>query len=390
MGEFNFLNAIHAIIKKHDDENVQNGFDVSFLQIIGRGHYEVIICNLMAFLLNPKESHRQGNRFLKLFLETINETLKGNDKDEIPVDEEFTVKREEEIENRRRVDIVLISTKRVLPIEVKIDALDQDKQCQDYFEFYKNNYNASQVFYLTINGHKPYIPSSQGDLIVGNNLILLSFRKEILTWLTKCESVCKNASDITPVVKYLINDLKKQIRKFCGLMEDDKMENEILKVVLQNEELALKVHRDMAKLMEVVNKKEEHWRSFCNELCNENANKYRFKQEGADGQNSLTIHLTENIEIDIGELFSSGFIAVKDKKICDTMMNTLKKHDEKFEFADFNGNGRYISKNMQEYFLGVLENKNPVKVYDLLVNHKDVLIQKIGDFVELIYTATNN
>ena len=69
------------------------------------------------------------------------------------------VVREKLIKNNRRIDLFLKVDKKEIPIEVKLYAADQDKQCADYFEYAVD----SPSEYLTLDGHEP-IQESKGNL----------------------------------------------------------------------------------------------------------------------------------------------------------------------------------------------------------------------------------
>jgi hypothetical protein len=107
------------------------GTNINILNVMGKEHDEVIICKLLAFLLNPNEKHGQGNYFLDIFLQSIKEQ-------KIEEDEIFSVITEFPTDESRRIDIVLKSNKRFLPFEVKINAGDQDEQCIHYYNYSKN------------------------------------------------------------------------------------------------------------------------------------------------------------------------------------------------------------------------------------------------------------
>ena len=116
--DFSFLNNIHLIIRRYEEENRMKGTNINILNVMGKEHDEVIICKLLAFLLNPNEKHGQGNYFLDIFLQSIKEQ-------KIEEDEIFSVITEFPTDESRRIDIVLKSNKRFLPFEVKINAGDQ-------------------------------------------------------------------------------------------------------------------------------------------------------------------------------------------------------------------------------------------------------------------------
>ena len=112
--DFSFLDEINKIVNKYEEDNRITGKNINILQIAGKDHNEVVICKLIAFLLNPDEKHSQKEKFLNLFLKKIYEPIVSEDElKSLQIITEFPA-------NRRRIDIVIKSNKRFLPIEVKI------------------------------------------------------------------------------------------------------------------------------------------------------------------------------------------------------------------------------------------------------------------------------
>ena len=108
-----FLENIYSILNKYKEKENKTGNNISILKISSKDHDEVVVCRLIAFLLNPKENHNQDVKFLNLFLEEMGEeTIQQN--------ENFDVITEFPTDQGRRIDIVLKSNKRFIPIEVKI------------------------------------------------------------------------------------------------------------------------------------------------------------------------------------------------------------------------------------------------------------------------------
>lgn len=121
------LNLIKPVVKHDTKQENYNIFKV--LEVSRR---EVILCRFIADLLDPNGSHGLGITPLTIF---VSEVLKRGD---VTVDERyFQVETEYLIDNNRRIDIVIRDVKNniVFPIEVKIDAKDQDAQLSDYYKY---------------------------------------------------------------------------------------------------------------------------------------------------------------------------------------------------------------------------------------------------------------
>ena len=167
--EMNFLK------EKHKKEDLFNGF-MSF----GIGADETKHSRFIGMLLNPKGAHKQGEKFLKLFLEHI-VSIK-----------EFKLKRirvecEKSTFNNRRIDIAIENEDKIIIIENKFWAIDQPRQLIDYFSYGKAIKNSSQhvfMIYLTPYGKPPTIESLGGLDI--KSVICVSYEKQITDWLDSC------------------------------------------------------------------------------------------------------------------------------------------------------------------------------------------------------------
>ena len=120
------------------------------------------------------------------------------------------------------LDLFIETDRQIIPIEIKVEARDQDKQCHRYLQTarQKNKNVPSRLYYLTKDKHKPSPNSLNGEKIFENNLkavgnndgvILVSYQDEILSWLENCSQELKNNNE-----KYLsvqLEFLKDMIRK---------------------------------------------------------------------------------------------------------------------------------------------------------------------------------
>jgi hypothetical protein len=131
--------------------------------------------------LNPHGSHGKGILFLDSFLRNV---LKQDifSEDEM---KSAVITKEELIDNDRRIDIFVRIAGRAFPIEVKLYAKDQDRQCVEYYEYSKRYDAGTVIYYLTLDRHEPS-EDSKGNLNLGENLRLISFADEIVIWLQDC------------------------------------------------------------------------------------------------------------------------------------------------------------------------------------------------------------
>lgn len=167
---------------------------------------EVIMCRFLADLLNPCGSHGYGNLFLNAFLTNI---LKIQIEDKKSVSQAQIVK-EYVIDEKRRIDIVIILKKMFIPIEIKIYADEQESQCFDYYEFAHKYDDKAKVVYLTRFGTMPsiYSRSKADEEISEDNIINISFKRDICNWLLECEK------QVDETVKNMINQYIAAIKSF--------------------------------------------------------------------------------------------------------------------------------------------------------------------------------
>lgn len=372
-----FLENIYSILNKYKEKENKSGNNISILKISGKDHDEVVVCRLIAFLLNPKENHNQDVKFLNLFLEEIGEkTIQQN--------ENFDVITEFPTDQGRRIDIVLKSNKRFIPIEVKIYASDQKEQCVHYYNYSHSNYNAEKVFYLTPYEHMPD-ESSKGDLKLGETLKLITFKEQILNWLENCE---KDNSDYTPMLLELIRELKIAIRKFCGLVENKEMNEELLKEILKNEN-----NLEAAKAIYSVGQEIKPillWENFCNNIEQNTIGDWH--EYAKNEENTLTVYV-EEIDVDFTELFNSIFITstadiskTRRQEIFEKLRNILI--NENFNCGEIDIERGFNVSNTKEFFLRN-GTESQFDLYFLFIYKKEQIIERIKAFISLINEIYN-
>lgn len=143
MNEFSLLYQVKSILEKEELSRKMTGKSFNVFDVLGMRNDEVKITSFIYEFISPQGSHGKKDLYLKLFLKYV---LK------ISMEEEelrtCRVQREYVLDSNRRIDLVISTQNRLIPIEVKIQAVDQPKQCYDYYQVAKN----SCVFYLTLFG----------------------------------------------------------------------------------------------------------------------------------------------------------------------------------------------------------------------------------------------
>ena len=189
---------------------------------------EMGLSKILAFLLDPKEAHGQGDLFLNSFLKYI-EKYNFLAYDNIQVCVEKTTSK------NRRHDIFIegfLNNKRrwIVSIENKLRfASDQEEQLKDYRDDLEGYREVEYcLIYLPVFKEPPSENSIRKneweDLISAKKAILLS-AKDLLDWLD-------NTLIIAPAVKQFIQDLKKFLSE--ELMGNTETNNELVNYLMKN------------------------------------------------------------------------------------------------------------------------------------------------------------
>jgi hypothetical protein len=231
------LEQVSGIIKKYDDLYRKRGLKYNIFKIVGIGEKEVLICRVIADLLNPGGSHYKGGAYLKIFWDLVSPLIeKKTGQGRCPQlnPEKARVSTEYSTDSGRRIDVVIESGNTegqvFIPMEVKIHARDQEDQVPDYAAFSRRKNGADRyipVLYLTLDGGAPE-KAEEGDYIN------LSFAEHILEWLKKCLALPE--TEDTPPVREIIKQLRETIKSLCGHTEEEAMEKEISDLILLSEE----------------------------------------------------------------------------------------------------------------------------------------------------------
>lgn len=172
------LNDINVILQKEKvrkEEGRKRGERFNMFELLGVAHYEVTHSKIIACFLDPKASHGQGDLFLKLFLNIIDDKTDLNTT-------KAEVYTEYDIKNNGRIDIFIKDCLgNGIIIENKIYASDQDEQLIRYNKFADSTLTNKAIYYLTLYGNDACESSSKG---VTYNRI--SYTEHIVNWLQSC------------------------------------------------------------------------------------------------------------------------------------------------------------------------------------------------------------
>ena len=179
------LEKSSVIVEELKATKKDSGEDFNIFNITGFASDEVKVCRMLAEILNSDGKHGCGAIFLESFMKSV----LGLDFETQELDKSW-VYTECHTEQERRIDIVIETVKRFIPIEVKLYASDQQGQCKHYYEFANSMGKPikSLVYYLTLDGHLPHGDGCKGltplqDAEGYEELVALSFKNDICSWL---------------------------------------------------------------------------------------------------------------------------------------------------------------------------------------------------------------
>lgn len=215
-----------SIIDKYESIARETGRSFNIFEVTRTEDKEVVVCRVLAELLNPKGRHSQGGAYLKLFMDECLDIHDAISDDEI---EKMQVSSERMTDKGRPIDLVIEGNGRFIPIEVKIYAADQTAQCYDYCMYARTKDVNARLFYLTLFGYEPS-DDSKGNL-TDDDIVLLSFDAHILAWLEKCLALPDTIRK-TPIREILIQFIS-AIRKITNNLED-KPKMELIKLLSES------------------------------------------------------------------------------------------------------------------------------------------------------------
>ena len=223
------------LIEKDAKERQCNSADFNIFKITGIQSDEVKMCRMLAEIINPNGTNKKGMFFLKSFIEKVLgvETI---GEEELASAKVYT---EHHTKTDRRIDIAIVTNKRFIPIEVKIYAEDQARQCRDYYDFAieQGMPEQSKVYYLTLDGHLPQKSGAEGltektengEFVGYEEIIPISFRQTIYSWLENCLQELKD--DV--LIRANIEQYMYVLGELSGKMSE-KLNDQITKMISDN------------------------------------------------------------------------------------------------------------------------------------------------------------
>ena len=230
---------INCLLREEKDKEAEYKFNI--FNVAGIATSEVHMCNVLFEFLNPDGAHGQGSAYLETFL---NQFFKEDQAFRKPIVTDVSVKLELGTGNKRRIDIVIQDSSRLIPFEVKIFADDQPNQCVAYLEFARAKSSGNtKLFYLTPDKRKPS-DESAAKYVRSGDIITISW-SDIADWL--CNSKEETKSGENEHVRIIRRQFAAAIKKFVLLYEFYKGK-EYMKLINESLEIIRTRLKDMKEM----------------------------------------------------------------------------------------------------------------------------------------------
>lgn len=212
------LQDVNLILQKEKvrkDESRKRGERFNVFEMLGVAHYEVTHSKIIAGFMNPQGSHGQGDLFLRLFLQTI----ENNDKIYLDTSN-AKVYTEYGIGVDGRLDIFIENGSHGIIIENKVYAGDQPEQLKRYNDFAKEKYGEGNymIYYLTLYGHE-----ASGDSANGIAYKCISYYEHIINWLQLCIHECATMPLVRETLVQYLNHIKQLTNQDMDSMNEEKL-----------------------------------------------------------------------------------------------------------------------------------------------------------------------
>lgn len=127
----------------------------TFMEIMKVHTHEVPFANLLAFFLRPGEKHGMGFLFINALLENLDpsQTFQGIDSNEVEVKVEVLTK------NNNRIDILIITERFIICIELKINH-ELKNPLLDYKDLIEEEYAQKHYYFVVLT---PYRKNSSSN-----------------------------------------------------------------------------------------------------------------------------------------------------------------------------------------------------------------------------------
>ncbi|MDR0378741.1 MAG: PD-(D/E)XK nuclease family protein [Candidatus Accumulibacter sp.] len=177
---------------KEEERKSAAGEDFNIFSILNMERREVETHSAFLYeLLRPEGGHHQGAVFLKLFLET----MLGGASDTFTNPE---IMQEYITPKGRRIDFVITTDDRVVAIEMKIDAQEQENQLTDYHDAIEKDFpdKAHEFIFLSLEERKAQ--SAGSSEVHWKNK---TFKEHIAKFLERAQAACEGKLHLREAIR---------------------------------------------------------------------------------------------------------------------------------------------------------------------------------------------
>lgn len=209
------LNEVQTISESYEKIAEATGENFNIFSVLKVETNEVSThSRFISELLNPKGVHGQENKFLKAFVEIVEEIVEEIEYIKINTD---TTKVYTEFPSKNgRVDILLKDAEsQSIVIENKVYSDESENQ----LDHYASDFPHSLKLYLTLYGEEP----SNGEFKS------ISYENDILKWLERCKELAVDAPILRESIAQYINLLKKLTNQNLYRKMSEKITERVLK-----------------------------------------------------------------------------------------------------------------------------------------------------------------
>jgi len=235
------LEKVSILRMKYDI--LKQGSEFNIFPILRKISDEVNLhSQLITELLNPYGRHKKNDKFLKIFLKSI-QSCKQSSKTTIDFFNNFDIENStgwNVLKESDKIDIQIRNRTHAIIIENKIWAQDQPKQLKRYHDkIFSMGYQDDNIaiIYLTLDGREP-TEYTLGELEV-NRVISLSYQNDISKWI----DLCIKESSTFPALRETLVQYQQVIAELTGGTIMQQEVQEMLNLFSENEQMPIDAYK---------------------------------------------------------------------------------------------------------------------------------------------------
>lgn len=212
-----FISQLFFEIHDEKQHRIQQGLDFNVFTCLSVEDKEVIMCRMLQQILDPYGRHGQGEQFLDIFCKEVLKDIGPFNRSELltaRVYPEYRIP-----ESDRRIDLVIQTDFRFIPIEAKIYAEEQKNQVTDYCRYVSDRMSMFRpqaakdwkLYYLTLDGHAPSEYSMSEEWKDSGKIKCISWKYDIAGFLHKLTDL-----SVPERVKNVISQYREAVDMIAG------------------------------------------------------------------------------------------------------------------------------------------------------------------------------